>query len=160
MEWLSTLVKWLVPPPGHDPVAELAWRWRLAAFGCVTFLGVTLIYAGLTYRWGLPDFIRPASAQEVREQVQSVKDQVAASVTTIQGQLTTIRSAQVTIQQQQHDDRLERIEQQLLWYRTQNCKSKQQVRNYTWQKMTELRDRYRALTGTDWQMPTCGDIGD
>lgn len=159
-EFFGTILKWLVPPPDHNPVAELAWRWRLAGFGCISFAGVFLIYASLTYHWGLPEIIRPASAQEVREQVKTVKEQISQSVTGVQSQLTEISATQETIQKGQKADRLERIEQQLFWYRTQNCKSKGATRNYTWQKMSDLRDRYRDLTGTDWQIPTCSDIGE
>lgn len=160
VELLASLVKWFVPPVGHDPQVELAYRWRMTAFGCVSFLGVFLLYSALTYHWGLPELIRPASAQEVHEQIASVRTQIKESVTTVQAQLSTISATQDTIQKSQRADRLERIEQQLLWYRQQNCRSKGAARNYTWQKMSDLRDRYRDLTSTDWQMPACSDIGD
>lgn len=159
-EALANLLKWLVPPPDHNPLAELAWRWRLATFGCASFLGVLLIYSGLTYHWGLPEFIRPASAGEVHDQIAAVKAQIEQDVITVQKQLSTISDAQDSIQKSQRADRLERIEQQLLWYRQQNCRSKGAARNYTWQKMTDLKDRYREITSTDWQMPACSDIGD
>lgn len=159
-EWAATLVKWLVPPPDHNPKAELAWRWRLAVFGCVSFIGFAAAYYGMAYRGGLPDFIRPASAQEVHEQIEEAKKDVTNSLTVLQANLVKISDAQGDIQKAQRSERLERVEQQLLWYRQQNCKSKGPARNYTWQKMTDLKDKFRELTGSDWLMPTCADIGD
>lgn len=149
---LVSLLQWFVPPTGHDPGTELLYRWRVAVFGCLSFFGISFLFVALLFEWG-PAVIRPASAQSVQTQVSSLKQDVGSSLKAVQGHLDVI-------EQQQHDDRVERLEQQLLWYRQQNCRSKGTARNYTWQKMMELRDRYRQVTGTDWQMPSCSDIGE
>lgn len=137
----------------------IAWALERWPFAVVMALAVGFLYSGLLFGWG-PDAVRPVSAQTMQQQISSARTEALNSVGSMQSQLTTIAGTQGTIQKQQLADRLERIEQQLLWWRQQNCKSKGTARNYTWQKMTELRDRYRELTGTDWQMPTCSDIGD
>lgn len=146
------ILMWFVPPTGHDPGIELLYRWRVAVFGCISFFAATFLYVALLFEWG-PEIIRPASAQTVQRQIASVKQDMAASIGAVQGHLDII-------ERQQHDDRVERLEQQLLWYRQQNCRSKGSARNYTWQKMMELKDRYRGVTNSDWQMPACSDIGE
>jgi hypothetical protein len=156
---LKTVIDWLVPPVDHDELTQYLWRVRIAVFGCFSFAAVAYIVVALLFEWG-PEIVRPASAQTVHREVDTVKKNISAQFTVVQSQLSTISTTQSTIQKQQFADRLERIEQQLLWWRQQNCRSKGTARNYTWQKMSDLKDRYRELTNTDWQMPACTDIGE
>lgn len=126
---------------------------------CGLILATGFLYTGLLFGWG-PEIIRPASAQTVRQSVSSAKGEVLGSLGTVQGQLADISKKQGDADKRDHADRLERMEQQLQWWRQQNCKSKGQARNYAWLKMGDLKDRYRELTGNEWQMPTCADIGE
>lgn len=136
----------------------ISWALERWPFGVSVVLAIGFLYAGMLFGWG-PDIIRPVSAQTVQQQITVAKGDMLKQLGGVQSQLSTISSTQDAIQKSQRADRLERIEQQLLWYRQQNCKSKGAARNYTWQKMSELKDRYRELTSSDWQMPTCSDIG-
>ena len=159
MELLGKIWSWFLPPPGHDPTVELMYRYRTAFFGCLSFFAALALYSGLLFEWG-PAVIRPASAQAVHEQITLAKREISGSIEAVRQQVSAVASANKEQARKSDADRRERIEQQLLWYRQQNCRSKGAARNYTWQKLTELRDSYRDLTSTDWQMPTCGDIGE
>lgn len=137
----------------------IAWAFERWPFAVVVLGALGFLYGGLLFGWG-PENIRPVSAQAVTQQISASKGEVLASISGVQGQLKSINDTQDTIQKTQKADHLARLEQQLLWWRQQNCKSKGTARNYAWQKMQDLRNSYRDLTNTDWQMPSCGDIGD
>lgn len=156
---IESILKWFVPPAGHDPGIELLWRWRLAVFGCLSFGLSVWLASSMVLEWGFL-MVRPASAQTVQRQVNESKREVLASIAGMQQQLSTISTTQGSMQKQHDAERVEHVEQQLLWWRQQNCKSKGQARNYAWLKMSDLKTAYSELTGKDWQMPTCSDIGD
>lgn len=139
-----------------DWIGWLLEKWPFAVI--VLFL-LGVIYSGMAFQW-FPPVIQAVSAQTLQQQIKDTKAETAASIAGIQTQLTAISGAQSTIQKQAAEDRLDRLEQQLLWWRQQNCKSKGQARNYAWQKMEDLKAAYRKNTGTEWQMPSCADIGD
>lgn len=137
----------------------IGWALERWPFGVTVTLALGFLFGGLAFEWG-PPIIRPASAQSVQQRIATAKGEMTSQIAGIQSQLTTISNAQATLQKQASEDRIDRLEQQLLWWRQQNCKSKGQARNYAWSKMDDLKSAYRKITGTDWQMPTCGDIGD
>jgi hypothetical protein len=137
----------------------ITWAFEKWPFAAAVVFSVGFLYTGMIFGWG-PDIIRPVSAQTAQQQITAAKVEVLSTIGSVQRQLKTIGDGQASLQKQQASDRIERLEQQLLWWRQQNCKSKGSTRNYTWQKMSDLKDRYRELTSTDWQMPTCADIGE
>jgi hypothetical protein len=137
----------------------LAWALEKWPFGVGIIIAVGFIYSGLIFGWG-PDVVRPVSAQTVQQQITAAKSELLVTVSTVQSQLKVISDGQAALQKQQTTADRERIEQQLLWWRQQNCRSKGAARNYTWQKMGDLRDRYRELTSSEWAMPACSDIGE
>ena len=137
----------------------IGWALERWPFGVIVLLLLGGLYGGLLFGWG-PDAVRPVSAQTMQLQISQAKIEVVSSVSTVQTQLKDISNTQTLIQNQAAEDRLDRLEQQLLWWRQQNCKSKDGARNYAWQKMEDLKQGYKHLTNTEWQMPTCSDIGD
>lgn len=139
-----------------DAVGWALERWPFAVAVIAAF---GLIFGGMLFGWG-PEIIRPVSAQTMQEKISVAKAEVLTINGALQGQLNAISGKQDAMEKRQLTEARDRLEQQLLWYRQQNCKSKDGARNYTWQKMTELRDRYRELTNLDWQMPACSDIGE
>lgn len=126
---------------------------------CAIVFATGFLYTGMLFEWG-PDLIRPASAQTVAQQVTTAKREVAAQVAAVQQNVKAISDKQDAQDRRDHADRLERLEQQLLWWRQQNCRSKGAARNYSWETMSSLRERYAALKGSEWQMPSCSDIGE
>ena len=153
LDTAKTVLDWFVPPMSHDETTQYLWRVRIAFFGCLSFAAIVFFAVALLFEWG-PAIIRPASAQVVQTQVASVKRDVGDSLKAVQGHLDII-------ERQQHDDRVERLEQQLLWYRQQNCKTKGALgKGLYMQKIGELKERYTDITGKDWQMPTCADLGE
>jgi hypothetical protein len=153
IELLSDLIKWFVPPIGHDPVVEAIYRWRVAVFGCISFVVAVGGGVMMTLEWGSP-IIRPASAQMVQRQVTAAKEDLSKQIQTVQQQIKAQSDTQ-------HTDRLERLDQQLFWYRQQNCKVKNDdAKRLYYQKLKELEQRYRDLTGSEWAEPTCRDIGE
>lgn len=137
----------------------IAWALERWPFAVIVLLALGFLYGGLVFEIGSP-IIRPVSAQTMQQQITAAKAEMAQSVSGIQKQLKDISDKQDTMQKVQHDDQVARLEQQLLWWRQQNCKSKGQARNYAWDKLDDLRKDYRKLLGTEWPMPTCSDIGD
>lgn len=157
---LERLATWMVPPVGHDPAVELAYRWRMSGILCGTFLAVVLLYYGLAYRRGLPDLIRPATAQEVREQVKEAKLQLASTITAVQTEVDKISANQDTQTRALHDDRVERLDQQLLWVREKNCTARNaEAKRLYFGRLADLLQRYRAITGADWRIPNCNEVG-
>lgn len=149
VEWIAGL---LIPPREETSFAMYFFLVRLGILTCLTFLGVCFVFAALLFEWG-PGIIRPASAQTVQQQIKS-------SVQPIQEQVAKIAATQKDMQSESAADRLERIDQQLLWYRQQNCKAKTSgAKAFYFQKLMELFPRYRELTGADWHMPDCKDVG-
>lgn len=137
----------------------VGWALERWPFAVIVLLALGFLYGGMLFGWG-PDIVRPVSAQGVQQQIAAAKIEVIGTVSSVQGQLKSITDTQATIQKQATEDRLDRLDQQLLWWRQQNCKSKSSARNYAWQKMEDLRQAYKQLTGSEWQMPSCSDIGD
>lgn len=137
----------------------IAWAFERWPFAVVVMLGLGFLFGGMLFEWG-PAIIRPASAQTVAQQINSAKREVAVQVAGLEQQVKAVSDKQDAQDKRDHADRVERLEQQLLWYRQQNCRSKGAARNYTWEKMSELRDRYRELSSIEWQMPACSDIGE
>jgi hypothetical protein len=136
----------------------VTWAFEKWPFAAAVVFSVGFLYTGMIFGWG-PDIIRPVSAQTAQQQITVAKGEVLATIVGVQGQLKTISDGQAALQRQQASDRVERLEQQLLWWRQQDCKSKGKAQGYAYQKMTDLKDRYRELTGTEWQIPACADIG-
>jgi 4-amino-4-deoxy-L-arabinose transferase-like glycosyltransferase len=136
----------------------ITWALEKWPFAAAVVFVVGYLYVGMAFGWG-PDLVRPVSAQTMQQQIAVAKGEVLATIGSVQGQLKTISDGQAALQKQQTADRIERLEQQLLWWRQQNCKSKGKAQEYAYQKMTDLKDRYRELTGTEWIIPACADIG-
>lgn len=137
----------------------IGWALERWPFAVVVLAALGFLFGGMVFEWGSP-IIRPVSAQTMQQQITAAKAETASSIAGIQSQLKTISDAQGTLEKKAAEDRIDRLEQQLLWWRQQNCKSKGQARNYAWDKLDDLKKSYRQIKGTDWQMPTCSDIGD
>jgi hypothetical protein len=151
LEALKVLINWLVPPVDHDELTQYLWRVRIAFFGCLSFALVTYIAGAMLFELG-PEVIRPASAQAVQKSVQAVKTDVNAQMNQVQGKLDVLASTQ-------RADRLERLDQQLLWYRGQNCKAHTaSAKQLFLSKLQELAERYQSITGLPYQMPSCADL--
>ena len=151
LEALKVLINWLVPPVDHDELTQYLWRVRIAFFGCLSFVLVTYIAGAMLFELG-PEVIRPASAQAVQKSVQAVKTDVNAQMNQVQGKLDVLASTQ-------RADRLERLDQQLLWYRGQNCKAHTaSAKQLFMSKLQELALRYQTITGIPYIMPSCADL--
>lgn len=157
-EGFGELVKWFIPPPGHDANVEYLWRWRLGVFGCLSFTGVAFLYLAMVLEWGLP-IVRPASAQTVQRQITAAKSEITTSIQAVQSKVKEVSDNQKDAAKAAADERVERLDQQLFWFRVQNCHARGQAKTYTAEKLNALRANYLKLTGTEWTPPNCADIG-
>lgn len=136
----------------------IAWAFERWPFAVFVLAALGFLYYGLITDTG-PSAIRPVSAQTMQTQITSAKNEVLNSNSATQQRLKEIGDKQDTMERRQLAEARDSLEQKLLWWRQQNCKSKGPARNYTWKTMGDLKDRYRDLTNTEWPMPECKDIG-
>lgn len=131
----------------------ISWALEKWPFGVIVLGALVFLYGGLLFETG-PDVIQPTSAQ-------SVDHKITKALQPIQSQLATLSTGQAAVAAAQHSDRVERLDQQLLWYRQQNCKTRNpDAKQLYFAKMMELFQRYHDVTGEDWHVPSCQEIGD
>ena len=128
-DFISAMLKWIVPPPDSDIGASHGWRIRIATFTAMSFFGV-IVMAILAFGMVPVVFAGFASSMALENSV---------------------------TEQRQHW--VYQLDKQILDYRIQQCHaSTPEARQLYYSKMEWLMQEYQKLTRQPYQLPACGDL--
>jgi hypothetical protein len=128
-EFVQTMLKWIVPPPDSDIAANHSWRWRIATFTAMSFIGVILM-AVLAFGFVPQVFAGFASSMALQESV---------------------------AEQRQHWVYV--MDKQILDYRISQCHAAtEEARALYFSRMQWLIQEYQRLTKQSYVLPACTDV--
>ena len=128
-ELMSNMLRWIVPPPDADIVANMGWRWRIAVFTASSFFGVialALLAFGLV----------------------PIAFSGFASTYALEGSVA---------EQRQHW--VYQLDKQVLDYRIDQCHaSTPEARQLYFSKMQWLLEEYQRINKQPYALPACADL--
>jgi hypothetical protein len=128
-EFIPDMIKWIIPPPDADMVANYSWRWRIALVTAISFFGLVII---TILAFGVVPQVFAGFASSM-----ALQDSVA--------------------EQRQHWVYV--LDKQILDYRIDQCHATStEARQLYYSKMQWLMEEYQKLTRQIYILPACGDV--
>jgi hypothetical protein len=128
LDFISSTLNWIVPPPDADHAANLGWRWRIAIFTALSFFGVVIM--ALLAFGVLPIFSGFASADSLQA---SISEQRQHWVYEIDKQILDYRIDECHA-------------------------ATAEAKQLYFSKLQYLTEEYFRMTKQQYVLPPCGDI--
>ncbi len=125
---LARLLESLIPPLHASESAQYAWRVKVAAMACVSFLSVgTISVLAFGLAPGFAGFARAADLNVVIQEIRANRAEILES---------------------------EIIRARILHCKA----ATEEIKQLYWTRLAELLDKYRQATGRPYTLPVCADL--